>query len=367
MRFGRGLTAVALAIGIAASAGSQPIAPRSAIMARAAQHFLATLSPAQRSIAMRSLADEPARTGWHYLPDNVVKRRGLPLGDLAPDQRKALHAMLTVALSSQGYGKLTRTIWLEELLHASEREALARSDETGEAREQRKQRLRSRDPELYFVTVFGDPAGPDWGWTLDGHHFAVNFTVVKGQVAFTPMFLGANPQTIPAGAHAGERSMQQAVDKAFRLAAALGAPQRAVALVSATTPDNFPADKGQPLPADGIGIAADHLDPPQRRLLSELLDEFVGDTAEETAARQMRAIERDGWSKLRLAWWGSMDDPERRFLVRVHGPSILVELFRERMPDGSPANHLHAIVRDPRNDYGADWLGRHYREHHSTN
>ena len=25
-----------------------------------------------------------------------------------------------------------------------------------------------------------------------------------------------------------------------------------------------------------------------------------------------------------------------------------------------------AIVRDPKNDYGEDWLGKHYKEHHPS-
>ncbi len=44
----------------------------------------------------------------------------------------------------------------------------------------------------------------------------------------------------------------------------------------------------------------------------------------------------------------------------MHGPRILIEYNRQ------DANHDHMIVRDPANDYGEDWLGRHYKEHHPT-
>jgi hypothetical protein len=30
------------------------------------------------------------------------------------------------------------------------------------------------------------------------------------------------------------------------------------------------------------------------------------------------------------------------------------------LPDGTPSSRVHAIVRDPRNDYGEDWLERHH-------
>lgn len=32
--------------------------------------------------------------------------------------------------------------------------------------------------------------------------------------------------------------------------------------------------------------------------------------------------------------------------------------------EGNPANHVHSIIRDPGNDYGHDWLGKHCEEHH---
>lgn len=53
-----------------------------------------------------------------------------------------------------------------------------------------------------------------------------------------------------------------------------------------------------------------------------------------------------------------MGDQDDLFYYRVHGPRILIELAWEAR------NHVHAIVRDPVNDYGEDWLGRHYVENH---
>jgi hypothetical protein len=50
-------------------------------------------------------------------------------------------------------------------------------------------------------------------------------------------------------------------------------------------------------------------------------------------------------------------------MYRVSGPSVLIDYVRENDNSGG-FNHVHAIMRDPRNDYGADWLGRHYQEAH---
>lgn len=49
-----------------------------------------------------------------------------------------------------------------------------------------------------------------------------------------------------------------------------------------------------------------------------------------------------------------------RLYYRVHGPRILIEYIRQNN------NHDHTIVRDPKNDYGEDWLGKHYEEHHPS-
>ena len=52
-----------------------------------------------------------------------------------------------------------------------------------------------RDPEQYFITIFGEPSdAKSWGWRFEGHHLAFNFTVVDGNhVFFAPSFIGSNP------------------------------------------------------------------------------------------------------------------------------------------------------------------------------
>ena len=61
---------------------------------------------------------------------------------------------------------------------------------------------------------------------------------------------------------------------------------------------------------------------------------------------------------------GPTDDRTARYCYRVHGPSVLIEYVVEEGVGGNPANHVHSIIRDPGNDYGEDWLGKHYVEHH---
>ncbi|MFZ9054107.1 MAG: DUF3500 domain-containing protein [Woeseiaceae bacterium] len=70
-------------------------------------------------------------------------------------------------------------------------------------------------------------------------------------------------------------------------------------------------------------------------------------------------IEEAGWDKLWFSWRGPVD-PKGIFYYRVHGPRVLIEYNRQ------DANHDHMIVRDPTNDYGEDWLGKHYKESHPS-
>ena len=334
-------------------------------MAKAARTFLAKLTAEQRQLAMRELNDQAARTSWHYLPEDRASRLGVTLALLTPEQRHAVHEMLVAALSSQGYGKLTHIMWLEELLRASEGAALKISTAVGAPLNKQRARFESRDPSKYWVVVFGEPGTANWGWTFSGHHFAVNFTVSSGRVAFTPMFLGANPQTVVDGEHAGERTLQHEIDKAFRLVRSLKPKLRQAVVLSSTVPATITADKGRKGEVTTFqGLPANQLSTNQRQLLMSLVDEFLGDASEEAAAAQRALVEKDGLAALRFAWWGQTDESARRFMYRIHGPSILIEMAREQNPDGTPANHVHSIVRDPRNDYGEAWLQQHYQEFH---
>jgi hypothetical protein len=194
------------------------------------------------------------------------------------------------------------------------------------------------------------------------HHLAVNFTVVDGKVGFTPLFVGAEPQVVKEGTFAGWRVLDHEIVRAFALVRSLDAGQRRMAVLADTVAEDQFTGKGRKDSlATMAGIPASRLGADQQRMLWGLVREFVGSAADEAADAQMRKIERDGLAKLHFAWWGPTDDPSRRFMYRIHGPSILIEYVREER-NGAPTNHVHAIVRDPSNDYGEDWLAKHYRE-----
>lgn len=341
-------------------------ARRAAAMRDTAQAFLATLTDAQRATVVSTLDDEQRRTGWSNLPVVSAPRSGLAVADMTAPQRRALHAMLIAAMSSQGYLKTTTSMWHEDVLRGTWEAALRAMPADDPMRARITPVLPSYDSELFYVSIFGDPAADTWAWGLTGHHYAANFTIAEGRIGFTPLFVGANPQHITEGRFAGWRLLQHEADRALALLGSLGEAQRAQAIIAAAVDDTLFVGKGQQdrLGAP-VGVRASDLDPVQRQQLMALVDEFVGNASDEAATRQRAAILADGPDSLYFAWWGPTDSPTARFMYRIQGPSILIDYVRERTPDGTN-NHIHAIVRDPSNDYGSEWLGRHYREAHQN-
>ncbi len=337
---------------------------RAKSMQQATLAFLAVLDDEQRKTVMVSLDDNATRTSWSNLPNSMAPRRGLVVANMSSEQRRALHSMMAAALSSQGYLKSATIMWHEDVLRAVFDASLAAMPDNDPRKEEGLAFAENYDTEKFFVSVFGDPASEDWGWLVTGHHFAANFTVSKGRIAFTPMFLGANPQVVQEGRYAGWQILQHEADRALALLRSLDEKQLRQALVAAEVDGNVFAGPGkQESHKVPFGIKASDLDPMQRRLLDGLLNEYLGDASDEAAARQRSAINADGPDKLRFAWWGPTDEPRGRYMFRVQGPSVLIDFVREASPGGA-FNHVHSIMRDPSNDYGADWLQRHYKEAH---
>lgn len=337
---------------------------RVSTMQEATEAFLASLDVEQRAKATTSLNDNTARTNWSNLPVNMAPRAGVSVEEMSGEQRRAFHAMMAAAFSSQGYLKTTTIFWHEDVLHSIVADFLASMQDDDPRKAQGLQFIENYDSELFFVSVFGDPSSPNWGWTVTGHHYAANFTVADGKIAFMPLFLGANPQVVTTGKYAGWRILQHEADRAFALLDTLDDRQLGTAVISNAVDAEVFAGPGARLGNDApVGIKASGLTPIQRRLLRGVIDEYLADASDEAALRQRNAIAQDGLEALHFAWWGPTDDPAARYMFRVHGPSILIDYVRERSADGG-YNHVHSIARDPSNDYGSQWLKIHYEEAH---
>jgi hypothetical protein len=306
-------------------------------MVRAAAAFLAGLDPAQRAQASFSFEDAE-RLNWHFIPR---ERQGLPLKQMAAGQRERARALLATGLSARGLVKTDAIIELENVLRELGGDPAM------------------RDPELYFVSIFGTPS-PDgaWGWRFEGHHLSLNFTVVGGRaVATAPAFLGAHPAEVRSGSRQGLRALAPEEDLARELVTSLDAQQRPVAIISADAPTDIVTGTRldiDPLSPAGIGI--DRLDAAQAARLRRLVDEYLARMAEPLAAARRARLEASDFGRITFAWAGSIERGRPHY-YRVQGPTFLIEYDNTQ----NGANHIHSVWRDFAGDFGRDLLREHYR------
>ena len=120
-------------------------------MADVAAEFLAALDGRGRATAQLPFTDEDERTRWFYTP---VLRAGLPLRDMDPGQQRHAHRLLALGLSAPGYVTASTIMGLENTLDAEE--GFIRDWYPG----------RGRDPQMYYLSVFGDPGAGRLGLAL---------------------------------------------------------------------------------------------------------------------------------------------------------------------------------------------------------
>ena len=154
-------------------------------MAAAASNLLVTLTPEQKEKASFEYPDGE-RKNWHFIPR---VRKGLTLKEMTHEQRLLAHALLATGLSGRGYAKAVSIMSLEAVL------AILEKDKVGGA---------VRDPENYFVSVFGKPGVAPWGWRVEWHHLSLNFAIPNDDLpVMTPSFFGTNPGAVKSGPRAG--------------------------------------------------------------------------------------------------------------------------------------------------------------------
>jgi Protein of unknown function (DUF3500) len=364
------------------------------LMAIEAQQFLESLRDDQRQLAEWRFSSDEERRRWYYTPTD---HGGLPLASMRPAQQRLAMRLVASGLSRPGYVTVSTIIGLENVLDELEGWKVDWGRERG------------RDPGLYYLRVFGDPAsrGP-WSWRFGGHHVSVHHLVVDGEVrASTPLFFGADPASSPLLGPQPLRPLAAAEDLARELLHALDRPDRSRAIISPVAPTDLvggnrprlaSGDAPRPLAdiwrgrfegalgeqADSIqqrfeaeaGLTRNHLDAvrltdeakgvrastmtaSQQQLLRDLLDVYLRRIPDGLAELEREKYTGERLGALWFAWAGGTDHGEGHY-YRVQGPGLLVEYDNTQRG----ANHVHSVWRDPEGDFGDDVIRSHYSRHH---
>jgi hypothetical protein len=309
-------------------------------MAAAAKAFLSALTPEQAKKARFEFSDAE-RVDWHFIPR---PRKGVAIKEMSQEQRLLAHALLATGLSHRGYSKAVTIMSLESIL------AILEKDRTGGP---------SRDLELYFFSIFGEPGTPPWGWRLEGHHLALNFTTAtNSSPSMTPSFFGSNPGEVLEGPRKGTRVLEAEEELARALVKALDPGQRKKAIIMEEAPADILNVPGRNA-TKPEGIAWADLSEPQREMLMRLVREYVGRHRPDVAEQDIQKLAAAGLDKLHFAWAGGIERGEPHY-YRVQSGSFVLEY--DNVQNG--ANHVHSVWRDFDREFGRDLLGEHYKEAH---
>lgn len=334
--------------------------------------LLDSLSPDLRGLMHLPDMADPRRVDWDFIPK--PDRTGVPLHKLDRHQKVLAHSLVKAGLSMRGYSQVLSVMATENMLR--EYEVLDRGFGVlaGDF----------RDPENYWITVFGRPGFEDtWGWRILGHHLSLSFTIVAQRyLTITPLAMGAMP--IPAGVldPLGQHG-RMALDLLHSLAPDL----QDEAVVHHVAPADFvtrqvprvgaeewsdPVDLGivgyeitdedrravRFVKDSPSGISGADLDGAQLEAVRDLLLRFVETGPEEITRQYREEILREDPARLHFAWAGGRAADTAHY-YRISTANLLVEA------DNAVAagQHVHTVFRDLNNDLGHDLLLDHYERH----
>ena len=310
------------------------------VMTNAAKAYLNALSPELRARSIFPF-DSDERLNWHFVP---LERKGVALREMTSAQKHLAEALLSAGLSQQGIIKAHTIMSLDQILKDMEK---------GKGPE--------RDPEKYYVTIFGEPSEQGtWGYRFEGHHISLNFTVVNGRIASSPSFFGDNPAEVKEGPRAGLRALMREEDLGRELVKSLDDAQRNVAIVDKTAPKDILTFDSRKAALNGQpnGLPFSKMSAKSKQVLTELVSEYATNFPPQISDFRMEQF-RKNQGNLYFAWSGGIEKGEPHY-YRVQTPVFLIEYDDTQ----NNANHIHSVWRDYAGDFGEDLLAQHYQASH---
>ncbi len=308
-------------------------------MSEAANDFLNSLSAEQKAKVTFGF-DDAHRTNWLFTPqqdkEKKPTRKGLRLEELDEKQKAKFLTLLKSGTSQTGYEQATTIMSLEKILNDTE-----------------KKPVNIRNPEWYFVSIFGKPDKTgSWGWRIEGHHMAVSYTIKNGVIdSPTPFFFGANPAKVQDGDRKGLRTLPEIEDIARDLIKSFNADLNKVALQEKPF-----AEVGEKMDRANVdkpvGVAYEKMSDESKQLLVKLVTAYAKRMPTDVADAELKKVKDADYNKVHFAYSGSTE-VGKGWTYRVHGPTFVVE-FLNMQADGSgnANNHIHSSWRRLPVDFG---------------
>lgn len=227
---------------------------------------------------------------------------------------------------------------------------------------------------LLFGAPSTDPSSP-WGWLLYGHHLCLSCFFRGPQVVISPLFCGAEPNVIDAGAWKGTEILHKEGNLGLRLMQSLPPEQQQKAQLykklrddrmkqtGDLTVDEWNKDDQRHLcgafrdnrvvPYQGVLVSS--FTPEQQQLVLDIADEMV--IYLPAKSRQLRLADiKKHFDETYFSWIGGYGDADA-YYFRVHSPVVVLEFDHHSgvfLANAEPAKfHTHTIVRTPNaGDYG---------------
>ncbi|MEZ4709384.1 MAG: DUF3500 domain-containing protein [Caldilineaceae bacterium] len=288
-------------------------------MTQAASNFVQTLDDAQLDQASYDFGD-PERFRWHWTTPRGFPRNGLPLRQMNAEQKAAALALLQSSLSASGFQKALDIISLQQDL--------------------------GNDPELYYVTLFGEPGGERWSWRWEGHHLSHHFAVLGERVAMTPFFLGSWPTKTEAGL----RAMSVEEDAGLELINTLPDDLRQAAIFQNDTLTRHVTQNAAYVePLAPVGVFYGDLPETHKPLVDQIVQTYLHSLPDMVAAPALERIAQADIMQVRFGWAGSLEQQRPQY-YRLQGPTFLLEFDNSR----NGGTHIHSVWRDFEKDFGVD-------------
>lgn len=302
----------------------------SAKVLAATEAFIGMLDATQKTavVAERTAANLGQ---WSNLPDQAFRRAGIRMDNLSAEQAQGVQAILDAALSPEGAKQVSQITTADGVLAANS------SGGGG-----------GFGADRYYIRFIGTPSNTSpWTVQFGGHHLAVNVTLAGSKMTLAPTLWGAQPAIYPeSGANIEPLAGETA--KAYALMNALDATQQQAATLGGTTREIVlgAGQDGKTLAQEGA--KASTFTDTQKRMLLDLVQEWLRPLNEENAAAKLTAAAGE-LDQMTFAWSGATAVGQPIY-YRIQSPTFVIEFAHQQ---GAGVTHIHSIYREIGNDYGA--------------